>query len=130
MGSTYRAGSRLAAGAGVLAIIAGLAGATSARADFIAAYDTVSATGGQDVAVVNLTTGAQVQLPAGINTPAPELHPSLSPDGRFLAFERIVPVQAGPDGPLVEQKQPFIYNLATRGERHTERPERPAQRPG
>jgi len=99
---------------GVLAtIIAGLAGVASASADFIAAYDTVSAAGGQDVAVVNLTTGAQVRVPAGINTPAPELHPSLSPDGRFLAFERVVPVQAGPDGPLVEQKQPFIFNLAT-----------------
>lgn len=94
-------------------VIAGLTGVASARADFIAAYDTVSAAGGRDVAVVNLTTGAQVRLPAGINTPAPELHPSLSPDGRFLAFERVVPVQAGPDGPLVEQKQPFIFNLAT-----------------
>jgi hypothetical protein len=41
-----------------------------------------------DIEVVNAATGAQVSLPAGVNTTADELHPSISGDGGRLVFER------------------------------------------
>jgi hypothetical protein len=41
-----------------------------------------------DIEVVNASTGAQVPLPAGVNTTADELHPSISADGSRLVFER------------------------------------------
>ena len=44
-----------------------------------------------DIAVVNATTGARVALPAGTNTSANETHPTITVDGRRLAFQRSDP---------------------------------------
>ena len=41
-----------------------------------------------DIALINVGTGGKTPLPAGINTTVNELHPSITPDGRRLAFER------------------------------------------
>src|SRR4051812_21295255 len=42
-----------------------------------------------DISVVDVSTGAEVTLPVGINTPgADELHPSVSADGSRMVFER------------------------------------------
>jgi hypothetical protein len=46
---------------------------------------------GPDIAVLNATTGARRTLPASVNTAASELSPSLSADGKRLAFERFDP---------------------------------------
>jgi hypothetical protein len=46
-----------------------------------------------DVALLNATTGARFSLPAGVDTTsADEFHPSLTPDGKWLAFERVDPI--------------------------------------
>lgn len=72
------------------AIAASLAAVAPARADVIATFDG-SAVGPSSVFVVNATTGARLSAPPGVNEPgADEFHPSLSPDGRFLVFERRV----------------------------------------
>jgi hypothetical protein len=42
-----------------------------------------------DIAFLNATTGVRLTGPVGINTSAEELHPSITPDGRWLAFERV-----------------------------------------
>jgi hypothetical protein len=44
-----------------------------------------------DVAVLNASTGARVALPAGTNTTANETHPTITVDGRRLAFQRSDP---------------------------------------
>jgi hypothetical protein len=42
-----------------------------------------------DIYLVNMSTGAQLTLPAGLNmTSADELHPSLTADGKRMVFER------------------------------------------
>ena len=41
-----------------------------------------------DVGLIDVSTGVQLTLPASVNTPADEDHPSISADGRRLAFER------------------------------------------
>ncbi len=64
--------------------------AAAARADVFAAVE-VHAPGSRpdfDIEVVNAATGTQVPLPAGVNTTADELHPTISADGSRLAFER------------------------------------------
>ncbi|HEY2636652.1 MAG TPA: hypothetical protein VGI54_04630, partial [Solirubrobacteraceae bacterium] len=61
-----------------------------AHADTFAATE-VHAPGSRsdfDIEVVNATTGAKVALPAGVDTTADELHPSISTNGKRLAFER------------------------------------------
>jgi Tol biopolymer transport system component len=79
-----------------------LCAAPSASADIIAAVDVPLAAGAGssvtqhpdqfDVALLNATTGARFSLPAGVNTAtADEFHPSLTPDGKWLAFERVDP---------------------------------------
>jgi WD40-like Beta Propeller Repeat len=74
-----------------LAIVAGaLLTAAPAHADVFAAVD-VAPGGGRhdlDVAVMNASTGARVALPAGTNTTADELHPTISTDGQRLTFMR------------------------------------------
>jgi hypothetical protein len=65
-------------------------GAAAARANVFAAVQ-VRPPGGRsdfDVAVLDASTGVRVPLPAGVNTTADELHPSISADGSRLVFER------------------------------------------
>jgi hypothetical protein len=45
-----------------------------------------------DIALIDPATGTTMPLPAGINTPANELHPSITPDGRRMAFETVDPI--------------------------------------
>lgn len=47
-----------------------------------------------DIAIVNASTGSRVALPAGVNTNAFEIYPSISSDGRRLLFQRF----GGSDG--------------------------------
>jgi hypothetical protein len=64
--------------------------APAAQADIIAAVEVASPSGADlDIALVNAATGLRTALPAGINTSANELHPSLSDDGRRLVFQRV-----------------------------------------
>ncbi|HEY3729528.1 MAG TPA: hypothetical protein VGL51_20295 [Solirubrobacteraceae bacterium] len=80
---------------GLTACLVGVAGfstlsVTVAEADVFAAVE-VQPPGGRtdfDVEVVNASTGGQVPLPGGVNTPADELHPSISGDGSRLVLER------------------------------------------
>ena len=43
---------------------------------------------GFQIGLVNAATGATIALPAGVNTRDDELHPTLTPDGRYLVFMR------------------------------------------
>jgi hypothetical protein len=74
----------LAAVAGMLAIGA------PADANIIAAVEQPA--GGSrtdlDIALYDATTGTRLGLPTSVNTTDDELHPSLTPDGRLLVFER------------------------------------------
>ena len=80
-----------------LAIALALLMAAPARADIFGVAPIV-APGHHDIDVglIDLSTGASVALPAGVNTPAIENHPSISTDGTRLAFER-VDLAAGTD---------------------------------
>jgi hypothetical protein len=81
--------SLAALGAGMLAALAAVA---PARADIVATWDHRSPIGGKETSLIslNLTTRASRSLPAGVNDPAAsEFHPALSPDGRYLVFQRI-----------------------------------------
>jgi hypothetical protein len=73
----------------VMVLAASTLFATASRADIIAAVG-VDGPGpdGLDIALIDTTTGAHLGLPAGINTPSNELDPSITPDGKRLAFER------------------------------------------
>jgi hypothetical protein len=67
-----------------------LLAAAPARADIFAVAPVFrSAANSIDVGLLDLSTGASLTLPAGVNTPAFENHPSITPDGKFLAFERV-----------------------------------------
>jgi hypothetical protein len=80
-----------------LAIAFAVLSAGPARADIFAVAPIVATSqNGIDVGLLNLSTGASLTLPASVNTPAIENHPSISPDGKRLAFER-VDVAAGTD---------------------------------
>jgi WD40-like Beta Propeller Repeat len=64
--------------------------ASAASADIIAAVEVPSPDGtNSDIALMNAATGAKPALPAGVNTDANELHPSITPDGKRLVFQRI-----------------------------------------
>jgi hypothetical protein len=60
----------------------------AARADLLAAVQVTGPDGSADIAVMNAATGARLALPAGINTAAQELHPSIATDGKRLVFLR------------------------------------------
>lgn len=80
-----------------LTVILVLLGAGTARADIFAVAPIVAPGHSDiDVGLLDLSTGGSLTLPAGVNTPAIESHPSISTDGRTLAFER-VDVAAGTD---------------------------------
>jgi hypothetical protein len=72
----------------VLAAAIALAFPATGQADLLAAYERPTASAQLDIALVNASTGASVAVPAGVNTPAREFHPSLSPDARRLTFVR------------------------------------------
>jgi len=72
----------------VAASLVFFAAAPAARADIFAVADTLDTTLHSDVVMVDASTGAQVALPAGIDTSASESHPSISSDGKKLVLER------------------------------------------
>jgi hypothetical protein len=61
----------------------------AARADVFAVTEAMNGSGNLDIVLLDASTGAALPLPAGINTAADELHPSISADGRRLTFERV-----------------------------------------
>lgn len=68
----------------------GLAAPVAAPATgLIAAYDRYETGKGFEIGLANLSTGAKLPLPAGVNTPDDELHPGLSSDGRYLLWVRM-----------------------------------------
>ena len=63
--------------------------AAPARADVFAVAPVVAPGHADiDVGLIDASTDVQLTLPASVNTPADEDHPSISADGRRLAFER------------------------------------------
>jgi hypothetical protein len=78
----------IAAGLGIAAAAA-LTPATASAAGLIAAYDTYVPGKGFEIGLKNAQTGANIALPAAVNTTEDELHPALSADGRYLAFTRM-----------------------------------------
>ena len=64
-----------------------------ARADIFAAVQVAAPSPRTDfdIAVLNASTGARLALPAGTNTTANETHPTITIDGRRLAFQRSDP---------------------------------------
>lgn len=76
--------------------LAALLAAPSANAGIIAAVNEPVPNGTScptqtDIALIDPATGAKTALPPGVNTPANELHPSITPDGRRMAFETYDP---------------------------------------
>jgi WD40-like Beta Propeller Repeat len=69
--------------------IALAAPAAAHAAGLVAAYDRYEVGKGFEIALANASTGAKLTVPAGVNTPDDELHPSLSPDGRYLVWVRM-----------------------------------------
>ena len=78
----------LAAGVGIAAG-AVCAPGTASAAGLIAAYEYYVPGKGFEIGLKNAQTGANLSLPAGINTTDDELHPALSRDGRHIVFERM-----------------------------------------
>ncbi len=60
----------------------------SAATSLIAAYDKYVQGQGFDIGLVDLGTGANIPVPAGVNTADDEIHPALTADGRRLVFTR------------------------------------------
>jgi hypothetical protein len=80
-------GRAIGVGLAVAALLA-LAPATASAAGLVAAYDRYVTGKGFEIGLVNALTGATLALPAGVNTNDDELHPTLTPDGRYLVFMR------------------------------------------
>ena len=80
-------GRAIAAGLVLVGALA-LAPAGASAAGLIAAHDKYIVGKGFEIGLVNAATGASIALPAGVNTNDDELHPTLSPDGRYLVFMR------------------------------------------
>ena len=76
--------------AGVLSLVLVAAASVDARADIFAVLSVPAPAPrtDMDIALVNATLGTRLTLPASVNTTAEEIHPSISTDGRRLAFER------------------------------------------
>jgi hypothetical protein len=81
-------GRAIGAGLALAATICALAPATASAAGLVAAYDRYVTGKGFEIGLVNALTGATLSLPAGVNTNDDELHPTLTPDGRYLVFMR------------------------------------------
>jgi hypothetical protein len=72
-----------------LAIALALVLVGPARADIFAVAPVVASGHSDiDVGLIDVSTDTRLALPAGVNTAADEDHPSISADGRRLAFER------------------------------------------
>lgn len=69
----------------VLGATAAAAPASASAAGLLAAYDRYQTGRGFEIGLVNAAT---VTLPAGVSTTDDELHPALTPDGRYLVFMR------------------------------------------
>jgi hypothetical protein len=63
----------------------------SASADLFAVTEVAGANGDTDLARFDVGTGARQSLPSSVNSAADEVHPSLSPDGKRLAYESFAP---------------------------------------
>jgi hypothetical protein len=61
----------------------------SAATSLIAAYDHYVSGQGFQIGLVDVGTGQSIAVPAGVNTTQDEIHPALTPDGRFLVFTRM-----------------------------------------
>ena len=80
---------RVAFVAALLVMTMAPAARASGATSLVAAYDRyVGGAKGFDIGLVDLGTGQAIALPASVNTADDELHPTLSPDGRFLLFMR------------------------------------------
>jgi hypothetical protein len=75
---------------GVASAAVALALAPAARANIVAAVEQPAPAGRSDldIALYDATTGTRLSLPSGVNTTDDELHPTITPDGRLLSFER------------------------------------------
>lgn len=80
---------RLLLAASLIATAVFLVPATASAAGLIAAYEQYVTGKGFEIRIVNAATGAQLAVPAGVNTADDELHPALSADGRSLVFTRM-----------------------------------------
>ena len=82
-----------------------MAPAAASGAGLIGAYERYESGKGFEIGLANLSTGQTLPLPAGVNTTDDELHPALSPDGRFLVFmrTRLVPKLNGDIVPPAER---------------------------
>jgi hypothetical protein len=71
-------------------LVAALAMSPAAHANIIAALEQPAGSSRTDldIALYDATTGARLSLPPSVNTADDEVHPSLTPDGRRLVFER------------------------------------------
>jgi hypothetical protein len=62
---------------------------SASAAGLVGAFDRYETGKGFEIGLVNVSTGASIPVPAGVNTTDDELHPSLSRDGRYMLFERM-----------------------------------------
>jgi WD40-like Beta Propeller Repeat len=92
-----------------LALVA-VAPARASGAALIAAYDRYEVGQGFQIGMVNVSTGAAISLPAGVNTAADEIHPTLSKDGRFLWFSRLQ-LQPTPQGDVIPPEAKSLVRL-------------------
>src|SRR5205085_9907007 len=74
--------------------------AASGATSLIAAYDKYVPGDGFDIKLVDIGTGLEIPLPAGVNTTADEIHPAMTPAGRFLVFTRMQ-LDPQPNGDVV-----------------------------
>jgi hypothetical protein len=65
-----------------------MAPAAASAAGLIGAYEHYVTGKGFEIGLVNVSTGQALPVPAAVNTTDDEVHPALSPDGRFLIFNR------------------------------------------
>jgi hypothetical protein len=101
----------------ILAVAAGalLALAPAARAadELEVAYDYYQTGQGFQIGLRS-QDGTALPLPAGVNTAADELHPALSPDGRFLVFTRMtLQPKLNGDIPVPAQRSLVWVDLTT-----------------
>src|SRR3954451_15251778 len=105
---------RLLALASGIAATGAVAPAVAPAAGLIAAYDRYETGNGFEIGLLNASTGAPLTLPTGVNTTDDELHPSLSVDGRYLAWmrTRLLPKLNG-DIPVPADRTLFMLDRQT-----------------